>query len=302
MQSELAKRLVSAVFLGAIVLAATWFGGTGFRLLVALCAIVIYYEWSTIAAGAVPSARLNLFGWLIVLAGAVALAANRSDLAVCICLLGGAVAVAWGLAALRNVWTGVGVLYAILPAVALAGIRGTGIAGLVDVLFILGVVWATDIGAYFSGRFFGGPKLAVRVSPSKTWSGAAGGAVAGIVAGTLIIFFAHSGADLWVALFALCLSVLSQVGDLFESWIKRRFGAKDSSHLIPGHGGLMDRVDGLVFAAFAAYLLAAFISVSTGDVRNLQHLGGGFWTPVAFASHTAADAPQPPTLEVGSWI
>jgi len=124
------------------------------------------------------------------------------------------------------------------------------------------VVWGTDIAAYFTGRAIGGPKLAPRISPGKTWSGAVGGAVIAMIAGTALIYVVE-GAFLWpVAFLALILSIISQSGDLFESYIKRRFGVKDSSHLIPGHGGVMDRVDGLVFASIAAFLVDAVLVVS----------------------------------------
>jgi len=131
-------------------------------------------------------------------------------------------------------------------------------------------VWATDIFAYFVGRAIGGPKLAPRISPGKTWSGAIGGAVAAIIAGTAVVWSFFSADDLRIPVLALVLSVCSQIGDLFESFIKRRFGVKDSSHLIPGHGGVMDRVDGLIFACFAAFLLAIVISLTmSGETLSL---------------------------------
>jgi phosphatidate cytidylyltransferase len=117
------------------------------------------------------------------------------------------------------------------------------------------VVWATDICAYFVGRAVGGPKLAPSISPGKTQSGALGGTVGGVVAGLLLATGAGAGNLATLGLVALVLSVISQAGDLFESWVKRQHGAKDSSTLIPGHGGVMDRVDGLVAAALALYVI-----------------------------------------------
>jgi phosphatidate cytidylyltransferase len=126
------------------------------------------------------------------------------------------------------------------------------------------VVWATDIGGYFAGRTIGGPKLWVRVSPKKTWAGAIGG-----LTGSLIVAagFAASGIGRMVSmlLLAAALSVVSQLGDLFESAVKRRFGVKDSSHLIPGHGGVLDRIDGFV----AAIVLAAIIGVMRGGADGV---------------------------------
>jgi phosphatidate cytidylyltransferase len=137
-------------------------------------------------------------------------------------------------------------------------------------LFIFATVWATDIFAYFVGRAIGGAKLAPRISPGKTWSGAIGGAIAAVIAGTAVVWSFFSADGLWIPALTLVLSICSQIGDLFESFIKRRFGVKDSSHLIPGHGGVMDRVDGLFFACFAAFLLAIVISLTiSGETMSL---------------------------------
>jgi phosphatidate cytidylyltransferase len=122
-------------------------------------------------------------------------------------------------------------------------------------LFLFATVWATDILAYFVGRAIGGPKLAPSISPGKTWSGAIGGAVAGAAAGLVVAAAMGSASLAWIGLIAIVLSVVSQAGDLFESSVKRRNGVKDSGSLIPGHGGVMDRVDGLVAAAFALYVI-----------------------------------------------
>jgi len=124
------------------------------------------------------------------------------------------------------------------------------------------VTWATDILAYFVGRVVGGPKLWRRVSPNKTWSGAIGGAAGAIVAGLAVVHLAQIANSLAVAGLALLLSVASQAGDMFESALKRRFGVKDASHLIPGHGGIMDRLDGFLAAA----ALAAIIGIARGGM------------------------------------
>ena len=128
--------------------------------------------------------------------------------------------------------------------------------GWAAVLFILVVVWATDIAAYFAGRGIGGPKLWPRVSPKKTWSGALGGTAAALVAGGLVVALSGIGGFVTGAALAVPLSIAAQAGDLFESAVKRKFGVKDSGTIIPGHGGVLDRVDGLFGAAALAWLLA----------------------------------------------
>src|SRR5262249_41794358 len=146
----------------------------------------------------------------------------------------------------RRIWVAGGIPYAGALAVAPVVLRSDGADGFLAILFLFATVWTTDIVAYFVGRAVGGPKLMPQVSPKKTWSGALGG-MAGAVAMALVLAQA-AALPSWfqIAMLAIVLSVLAQGGDLFESFLKRRFGAKDSSHLIPGHGGLMDRLDGFV--------------------------------------------------------
>jgi phosphatidate cytidylyltransferase len=141
-----------------------------------------------------------------------------------------------------------GIAYVLFPIASMLIIRHAA-HGLWLSLWTLGIVWATDIGAYFCGRYFGGPKLAPSISPSKTWSGLAGGVVAAGVAGPMIAGYGH----LEVACFVLGapLGLLAQLGDLFESGLKRHAGVKDSGSILPGHGGVLDRLDGLVPVAIA---------------------------------------------------
>jgi phosphatidate cytidylyltransferase len=152
-----------------------------------------------------------------------------------------------------------GVAY-LLPAVlALPWLRAARGVGLGNVLFVLLVVWASDIGAYLAGRWLGGPKLAPRISPGKTRSGALGGTLAAVAVGVVLHLGWPGGPLAQAVAVAAGLSVLSQIGDLFESGVKRYYGVKDSSRLIPGHGGLLDRLDGVLAAAPAAALLAIWL-------------------------------------------
>ncbi len=268
MARELRLRIISAIALAAVVLAATWMGGWAFNLVAAAIAPLIYYEWSTITRLAEKDFKANAFGWLIVLLIALDLAIGGGELSMPL-LSGGAITAAIFVLPRRGPWwIPGGIIYAGLSGISLAAIRGDNQAGFVAMLFIFAVVWGTDILAYFVGRAIGGPKLAPRISPGKTWSGAIGGTVAGVAAGGLLTLGVFSRLSLWTMALAFLLSVASQIGDLFESFIKRRFGVKDSSHLIPGHGGVMDRVDGLVFACFAVFLLTLVDTAMKGHVSN----------------------------------
>ncbi|RUM25263.1 phosphatidate cytidylyltransferase [Rhizobium vallis] len=267
MQRELKLRIVSGVILAAVVLAATWYGGLAFRVLAAVIGLLIYYEWSGIT-GIARDWVANVVGWIgeaaiafLVLVGNFEFAAG---------MLVGVTAVGIALIILHGTsrWFPAGLFYAGVTGLALAAIRSDDRPGLYAMLFVFAVVWATDILAYFVGRALGGPKLAPSISPGKTWSGAIGGAVSAVAAGVVLVHFLLPGAEIIAACVALVLSVCSQSGDLFESFIKRKFGVKDSSRLIPGHGGVMDRVDGLIFACFSAFLLAGLFSLIKGNAMT----------------------------------
>lgn len=270
MSRELRLRIISGIILAVVVLAATWSGGFCFRLLAAVIGLLIYYEWSTITDLHGRDAQGNALGWLGVVL--IAIATVMSESVYSIEVLAAFVVVTAIMVAIRQKswWLPGGIFYSGLTAIALAEIRDDDLRGFVLMLFIFATVWATDIFAYFVGRAIGGAKLAPRISPGKTWSGAIGGAIAAVIAGTAIVWSFFSADDLRVPFLALVLSVFSQIGDLFESFIKRKFGVKDSSHLIPGHGGVMDRVDGLIFACFAAFLLAIVMSLTmSGETFSL---------------------------------
>ncbi|GAB4354515.1 MAG: phosphatidate cytidylyltransferase [Oricola sp.] len=255
--SNLKARILSALVLGILVLGATLAGGWLFAVVATAIAMLVWGEWVDVVC---PNGddRIRLLGFFflgLVFAGALIVpnaampavwaAATLAFAAASLVLVGG-------------LWSVAGFLYSGCALVALMMLRDSGgtASGLVAVLFLFATVWSTDIGAYFAGRHFGGPKIATAISPNKTWSGAIGGLLAAIAAA--IIVFAVAGLrNLALAGFlAAVLSVVSQVGDFFESWVKRRAGVKDSSHIIPGHGGVMDRVDGLVFAAIALWIMA----------------------------------------------
>jgi phosphatidate cytidylyltransferase len=189
-------------------------------------------------------------------------------------LMGAIVVTALGIVATGSVapaqyrgWAAAGVPYAGAIGIAPIALRADSEDGFVAVMLLFAIVWTTDIVAYFLGRLIGGPKLLPRVSPKKTWSGAISGLLAAVLAAIAVAKAAELSGFYSIALVAAILSAVAQAGDLFESRLKRRFGAKDSSHLIPGHGGLMDRLDGFVLAA----AVAAMIGVLRGGVEAPAH-------------------------------
>lgn len=267
--SNLQLRIVSGVVLAVVVLALTWLGGVPFRLLAAAIGALVFYEWSTVS-NLRRDRPLWVGAWILVAITLVALAVGLNGYPMLIlAIVPTFLLLAIGRVRELGTLAAIGTAYAVLPAVALAFLRGGDTSGLLAILYLFAVVWGTDIFAYFVGRAVGGPKLAPSISPGKTWSGAVGGAVAALVAGWIAAYFAGHPSPLLMGLLALPLSAISQAGDLFESGFKRRFGAKDSSQLIPGHGGVMDRVDGLVAAAVALYLAGWLLAGPVAPVSRL---------------------------------
>lgn len=256
--SDLGLRVVSALVLGPLVLFLVWWGNPGFTLLVALGTAVIAWEWNSITRGATDRAMIAAAGGSIMAVLAAAL--GQWLPAVLLLVLGAAVGHALAKRSGKPgtlLW--LGVLYAALPAAALVILRGDADWGRLAVFWLLLIVWGTDIGAYSAGRLIGGPKLWPAISPNKTWAGSVGGIAAALTIGLAFIylFLPEPVSPLSAAAVIIGLSFAAQVGDLAESKLKRMFDVKDSSNLIPGHGGVMDRVDGLVVAALVAGVVGA---------------------------------------------
>ena len=170
----------------------------------------------------------------------------------------------------RRFWITAGIGYAGCMLLAPILLRADATYGLSAMLLLFAIVWSTDIFAYFAGRAIGGPKLAPRISPKKTWSGAIAGTVGAILVAVAVAALLGTVDKGTVAVVALLLSIMAQLGDLFESWIKRRFGTKDASHLIPGHGGVMDRLDGFWAAAVAGCLVGVLRGGFDNAARGLM--------------------------------
>ncbi|MDP1583086.1 MAG: phosphatidate cytidylyltransferase [Bradyrhizobium sp.] len=258
---NLMMRVLAALVLAPAAIAIAYAGGFLWAALVTLAAIGLYVEWLMIV-GAGREPRVIASGAAALAIGGICLAWGRIDTALVV-LAVGLVAVAL-LSGERRLWTMTGFLYAAAAELASVLVRLDPVKGFAALMLVLLVVWASDIGGYFAGRGIGGPKLWPRVSPKKTWAGAVGGFALslGVAGGFAAFGYGQAGPLL---LLAAVLSIASQLGDLFESAVKRRFGVKDSSHIIPGHGGLMDRLDGFV----AAIVLAAIFGLLRGGADGV---------------------------------
>lgn len=248
-------RVLSALVLAPLALGAVWLGGWAFALLLAAAVVLMSVETARLlfagsVGSAVPLAATSVLA--IVLA-----ASGLPDAA----LAAGAAGLAFSLAS--RSWKAERLLpaliaypYVILPIIALIWLRQDANHGFTAVLWLLTMVWAIDICAYFAGRFIGGPKLAPSISPKKTWAGLIGGMAGAIVLSLGFSIWLGEGSAIILALVALGLTIVEQAGDFAESAMKRRAGVKDSGALIPGHGGILDRVDGLIAVVLGAALLS----------------------------------------------
>jgi len=270
------RRTASALVLAPLAIGAAFVGGVLFAAACTVTAALVLWEWSLLVSRAAD--------WRILVPGlpalcAAAVLAQSSEPVVAIAAialgaLGAAVATAlqlrggqWSAAA--AVWAAAGVVYSGIVLTSPIMLRSDPQMGFAALSFLFATVWATDIFAYLTGRSLGGPLLAPQLSPKKTWSGAIGGLAGGVVAGALVAY-ASAGTHLVAAgVLALILSIAAQGGDLLESSVKRRFGVKDTSALIPGHGGVMDRVDGFLVAALIAVVIGALRFGTAASARGL---------------------------------
>jgi phosphatidate cytidylyltransferase len=252
--ADLALRSASALVLMPVAIYCVWQGGIWFQIFLGVLAVLMAHEWVAIVHGGnMRSLALHVLAGLC---GVFVTAAQGLDAA------SAAILVVWLCSVLQwvmnagtsSIWSLFGVFYIGLPMVAFVLLREDGALGLWAVLWCFIIVWAADISAYFAGRTIGGPKLAPRLSPKKTWAGLVG-AMAGAAAASSIFAWALGLNMSALALLACILTLVEQAGDILESALKRRYGVKDSGNFIPGHGGVLDRVDGLIAVVFAAAII-----------------------------------------------
>jgi phosphatidate cytidylyltransferase len=263
---NLVMRIAVAVVLIPLAVAIAYAGGWLWTALVTLAAIGLFVEWLAIV-GLSGATRVTVPGVAALAVAGLCFATGRLDAALIVLGVGFVAVVS--IAPERRGWAAAGFLYAAAAEIASVLVRLDPAKGFAALMFVLLIVWVTDSGGYFAGRGIGGPKLWPSVSPKKTWAGAVGGFAASlaVAAGFAAFDLGKAGPLLMLS---GALSVVSQLGDLFESAVKRRFGVKDSSHIIPGHGGLMDRLDGFVAAVVVAALFGLLRGGADGVGRGLM--------------------------------
>jgi phosphatidate cytidylyltransferase len=263
---NLLMRIVVAAVLVPLAVAIAYAGGWLWTALVTLAAIGLFVEWLAVV-GLAGAMRVTVPGVAALAVAGLCFAFGRLDAALIVLAVGFIAVVS--IAPERRNWAAAGFFYAAAAEIASVLVRLDPVKGFAALMFVLLIVWGTDSGGYFAGRGIGGPKLWPRVSPKKTWAGAVGGLAASLTAA-----FGFAALDLGktgpLLLLSAGLSVISQLGDLFESAVKRRFGVKDSSHIIPGHGGLLDRLDGYVAAVVAAAIFGLLRDGADGVGRGLM--------------------------------
>lgn len=251
---DLRPRLVSGVLLAGLALSLDYLGGISFAILVLSVSFAMAWEWGRIVRGDAFDAAFFVHAGAV-LAGLVLAWLGYAALGVVVAVVAAVIALPLSFGR-RGLLSAIGVLYVCIPAITLVWLRGDVSYGFLTVLFILLLVAMTDIGAYFGGRIIGGPKLWPRISPNKTWAGLVSGLTASAIAGALMAGLVDGASPVRLGIAGVVVGLFAQLGDLGESALKRDVGVKDASQLLPGHGGFLDRMDGVVVAASVCGLFA----------------------------------------------
>jgi phosphatidate cytidylyltransferase len=268
------RRTASALVLAPLAIGAAVVGGFIFAAACTVTAALVLCEWSALVSRAADW-RILAPGLPALCAAAVLAHGNAPGMAIAAVALGASGAAVATAVQPRGgqrsaaVWAAAGMVYAGIVLISPIVLRSDPQMGFAALAFLFATVWATDIFAYLTGRRLGGPLLWPRLSPKKTWTGAIGGLVGGVVAGVPVAYASAGTHPVAAGVLALILSIAAQGGDLLESSVKRRFGAKDTSALIPGHGGVMDRVDGFLVAALIAVVIGALRFGTAASARGL---------------------------------
>ena len=265
--SELGLRILSAAAAIPIVLALTVLGGMWFQLLVLVVAALLGLE----LVNNVVEERVDVIRFLtILLFLGNGILAIFGEVMTALVVGGGGAVILTGLSGLRNVKAVIfpaGIIFGSSAVVGLVVLRSDTELGLIAILWLFAVVWSADTMAYFSGRLIGGPKLAPKLSPNKTWAGFFGGIAGAAVAGLVLSRMADVGSEITLVGLSAVAAVVAQAGDLQQSWAKRQLGVKDSGRLLPGHGGVWDRLDALILVV----VFAAIIGVIRGSDQSLAY-------------------------------
>lgn len=256
--ADLALRIVTGLAFGVVAISALLAGGPWFVILIAVLSALMAYEWRKIS---LKEEEPAVAGFQILAVVGAAVMAHFGDLNMAIAFLlavAGAGAMADALLKRTAGWGLVGALYVGFAAICLIGLRGDAVEGKYVIYWLAMTVIATDVGAYFSGRIIGGPKLWRRVSPNKTWAGLAGAMVLSAICSAVFSQLALGYVELFLSLLAALTAIVAQSGDLIESAYKRHFGVKDSGAILPGHGGVLDRLDGMLSATLFVAIITLF--------------------------------------------
>jgi phosphatidate cytidylyltransferase len=264
---NLALRVVMAALLAPLALFVAWLGDWPFAVFWSAAAIAVLWEWTRMVVG--PRHRLMLSSCASAIAVAALVTWHNMPVAGIFLVGLGALAATIFAPRERRFWITAGIGYSGTMLLAPMLLRADARYGFLAMVLLFAVVWTTDVFAYFAGRAIGGPKLAPAISPKKTWAGAIAGALGAMVVANVVAGFFGLSDRGAMAVIALFLSIVAQLGDLLESWVKRQFGVKDASALIPGHGGVMDRLDGFWAAALVGCAVGLLRGGFDGAARGL---------------------------------